>query len=263
MEYIDIWHDITGNDPNWFLSRIRITNLENNEHYIFICNDWLAIDQSNGDIQRVIPVATQEELKSFENIFLARTTQDICDGHIWFSILTRPLRSNFTCVQRISCCLSFLLSTMLCNAMFYRVKETTVTGNIPFVIYIVRMCVCVCVCMRAPVHVCVHVRVCGCVHVCVHVCVCGCVHPCMFVCMYACVGACMFVCMYARVGACVRACLCTYTRVCACVRTCLCACMRVWVHTHYTLYCACARVRAKYVIPYEITYNGGVGILNY
>lgn len=128
MKYLTIWHDDSGEDPSWFLSRISITNLNTNQQYQCFCNDWLALDQSDGKISRVLPIATDAELTAFENIFLATTTRDLTDGHIWFSIITRPPRSNFTRVQRVICCLCLLLSTMLTNAMFYRVEETRAAG---------------------------------------------------------------------------------------------------------------------------------------
>ena len=43
------------------------------------------------------------------------------DTHIWLSIVIRHAQSNFTSVQRLSCCLSQLLTYMLVNIMFYGV----------------------------------------------------------------------------------------------------------------------------------------------
>lgn len=44
----------------------------------------------------------------------------LSDGHLWFSIFSRPVRSNFSRLQRLSCCISLLFCTMIANAMFYR-----------------------------------------------------------------------------------------------------------------------------------------------
>ena len=46
-------------------------------------------------------------------------TRDMNDGHLWFSVAGRPARSPFTRVQRLSCCLTLLYSTMLTNIMFF------------------------------------------------------------------------------------------------------------------------------------------------
>ena len=132
MKYLTIWHDDVGPSPSWFLSRITITNLNTNKQQQCFCNDWLAVDQSDGLISRILPIASDVELRSFENLFLAKATQDLTDGHIWFSIIMRPARSNFSRLQRVACCLSLLLSTMLSNAMFFRVDETRAAGNLTF-----------------------------------------------------------------------------------------------------------------------------------
>lgn len=48
-----------------------------------------------------------------------KTAKDLSDGHLWYSVLSRPPSSTFTCVQRVSCCFSLLLCTMLTSIMFY------------------------------------------------------------------------------------------------------------------------------------------------
>lgn len=48
-----------------------------------------------------------------------KTAKDFQDGHIWFSVINRPPCSTFTRVQRVSCCFSLLLCTMLTSIMFW------------------------------------------------------------------------------------------------------------------------------------------------
>ena len=48
-----------------------------------------------------------------------KSTQDLRDGHLWISIFSKPAKSTFTRVQRLTCALSLLLTTMLTNIMFY------------------------------------------------------------------------------------------------------------------------------------------------
>ena len=45
------------------------------------------------------------------------------DTHIWLSIVIRHAQSNFTSVQRLSCCLSQLLTYMLVNIVFYGIDK--------------------------------------------------------------------------------------------------------------------------------------------
>lgn len=48
-----------------------------------------------------------------------KTSKDFSDGHLWYSVISRPASSNFTSVQRVSCCFSLSLCTMLTSIMFY------------------------------------------------------------------------------------------------------------------------------------------------
>lgn len=52
-----------------------------------------------------------------------KTAKDFRDGHIWFSVISRPPSSNFTRVQRVSCCFSLLLCTMLTSIMFWGIPS--------------------------------------------------------------------------------------------------------------------------------------------
>ena len=45
------------------------------------------------------------------------------DSHLWLSVGTRSTQSNFTSVERLSCCLCMLYCYMLANIMFYGVES--------------------------------------------------------------------------------------------------------------------------------------------
>lgn len=62
-------------------------------------------------------------LLSFSNLFFTKTTKDFNDGHLWISVISRPPSSHFTRVQRVSCCFSLLLCTMLTSIMFYGIPK--------------------------------------------------------------------------------------------------------------------------------------------
>jgi len=64
-----------------------------------------------------------------EHLFSKKGKQGMTDDHLWFSVLTRPARSRFSRVQRLSCCLCLLFTAMLANAMFYgQVDSSTASG---------------------------------------------------------------------------------------------------------------------------------------
>lgn len=97
---------------------------------MFLCDRWLAVDKDDGLIERFIPVSTDEELASFGHIFAFKSRQDLTDGHLWFSVLSRPTWSTFTRVQRLSCCLSLLFTTMVANAMWYGTTPSQGTQDV-------------------------------------------------------------------------------------------------------------------------------------
>ncbi len=98
-----------------------------NRNY-FICDNWLAVEKGDGLVDRVVPLASSKELKSFAHLFTESVKKKFSDGHLWFSVFSRPVRSNFTRLQRISCCISLLFCTMISNAMFYR-QDTQATTH--------------------------------------------------------------------------------------------------------------------------------------
>ncbi|XP_019633210.1 PREDICTED: polycystic kidney disease protein 1-like 2 [Branchiostoma belcheri] len=119
LTHVLVWHSNQGYSPGWFLSQIVVTNRAGNNSTYFLCNRWLSVEKDDGKVQRIIPRAVPEDLQKFRNLFLAKSARDMNDGHLWFSVAGRPARSPFTRVQRLSCCLTLLYSTMLTNIMFF------------------------------------------------------------------------------------------------------------------------------------------------
>ncbi|XP_064414889.1 polycystin-1-like protein 2 [Latimeria chalumnae] len=123
MQSIRLWHDNSGASPSWYVNRVIIHDMEVDQKWYFLCNSWLSIDVGDCVLDRVFPVATEAELKQFSNLFFMKTVRDFRDGHLWYSVLSRPPRSSFTRVQRVSCCFSLLLCVMLTSIMFWGVPK--------------------------------------------------------------------------------------------------------------------------------------------
>lgn len=121
--HIRIWHDNEGNDPALFLKQVIVRDIQTKKVYHFLCNRWFAVDEGDGLIDRVLPLTSEEQMRQFTQMFLSKTQKDLTDSHLWFSIVWRPPQSVFTRVQRVSCCLSLLLCTMMANAMWYKTDE--------------------------------------------------------------------------------------------------------------------------------------------
>ncbi|KAI8477893.1 hypothetical protein Bbelb_443720, partial [Branchiostoma belcheri] len=80
---------------------------------------WLALDEDDGRIDRMVFVASPEEMTAISNLISERAAKDFHDGHLFFSVVRRPARSGFTRAQRLACCMSTVYSTMMANIMFF------------------------------------------------------------------------------------------------------------------------------------------------
>ncbi|CAH1244113.1 PKDREJ [Branchiostoma lanceolatum] len=119
LTHVRVWHDNSGKEPSWFLEKVFVEDLQRKVRYFFLCSRWLAFDEDDEQIERVLPAAKDEQLVAFSTLFADRTAKDLRDGHIWYSVYGRPASSPFTRTQRVSCCLSIIMCTMLANIMFF------------------------------------------------------------------------------------------------------------------------------------------------
>ena len=117
---VRVWHDNSGSNPSWFLNYIQVLNVTTQEHWKFSCYVWLAVDKGDGLVHRSFSYSPKAEKRIDFTLFVQnRIAEEFSDEHLWFSVATRPPRYRFTRVQRLSCCLSLMLTTMLASAMFY------------------------------------------------------------------------------------------------------------------------------------------------
>ncbi|KAM7101356.1 polycystin-1-like protein 3 [Ciconia maguari] len=123
LQSIRLWHDNSGDSPSWYVNRVIVHDLAWDQKWYFLCNSWLAIDIGECVLDKVFPVATEQDMKQFSNLFFMKTSKGFQDGHIWYSVFSRSPRSSFTRAQRVSCCFSLLLCTMLTSIMFWGVPK--------------------------------------------------------------------------------------------------------------------------------------------
>ncbi|XP_048041522.1 LOW QUALITY PROTEIN: polycystic kidney disease protein 1-like 2 [Megalobrama amblycephala] len=129
LQSIRLWHDNSGDRPAWYVNSVMVEDLQTEQKWHFLCSSWLAVDIDDCTVERVFPVATEMDMKGFSNLFFMKTTTDFCDGHIWYSVVSRPPSSHFTRVQRVSCCFSVLLCSMLASIMFYGIPTDPTEQN--------------------------------------------------------------------------------------------------------------------------------------
>ena len=133
LNYVQIWHDNSGSSPSWYLSRIIVKDLQTGQTWPLFCDNWLAVESEDGKVCRILSVANEQEMVRFGHLFSFPAIKGLADGHIWFSIFSRPPTSNFTRVQRLSCALCLLCCTMITSAMFYNMGGQ---GPSPFAVHI-------------------------------------------------------------------------------------------------------------------------------
>ncbi|XP_069463204.1 polycystin-1-like protein 2 isoform X2 [Ambystoma mexicanum] len=121
LQSVRLWHDNSGDRPSWYVNRVLVHDVALDQKWYFLCNSWLSIDVGECVLDKVFSAATEEDMKQFSNIFFMKTSKGFRDGHIWYSVFSRSPRSPFTRAQRVSCCFSLLLCTMLTSIMFWGV----------------------------------------------------------------------------------------------------------------------------------------------
>ena len=120
-----------GENPSWYLSRVYVEDLENHKRYLFTCEQWLAVEFDDGEVDRLLPCTQEDDKKPFSHVFTTKTAEDFSDQHIWLSVFLKRPYDTFSRVERITCCFVLLLTTMLTSAMFFNLG-----GSKPYILQI-------------------------------------------------------------------------------------------------------------------------------
>ncbi|XP_048465647.1 polycystin-1 [Rhincodon typus] len=130
---IRVWHDNKGLTPSWYLQHVIIKDLQTNNSYYFLVNDWLAVDneRNEGLVEKEVLAATEAKLKDFSRIFTGEIQRGFSEGHIWLSIWDRPPRSCFTRVQRVTCCLVLIFLFFCASAVWYGIISDGSKSDVP------------------------------------------------------------------------------------------------------------------------------------
>ncbi|CAF1470524.1 unnamed protein product [Adineta ricciae] len=131
LNYIRIWHDNRGggSSSSWFLKYIIIRDLQTLEKSYFICQRWLAVEKDDGQIERILPIAGETQKQEFSYVLSKQAYHSVSEGHLWFSIFSRPPSNRFTRVQRCTCCFVLLLTSMLLNILYYDQAQEAKSKN--------------------------------------------------------------------------------------------------------------------------------------
>ncbi|CAF4193018.1 unnamed protein product, partial [Adineta steineri] len=131
LNCIRIWHDNSGqgSSSSWFLKYLIVRDLQTMEKFHFISQRWFAVEKEDGNIERVLPIASEIEKQEFSYIVSKKSYHSVSDGHLWFSIFSRPPSTKFTRVQRCTCCFVLLFISMFLNIMYYDLSNEAKTNS--------------------------------------------------------------------------------------------------------------------------------------
>lgn len=57
LKRVSVRHDNTGHKPGWFLDKITVRREDSGEQVVFPCGHWLARDEEDGRIDRLLSTA--------------------------------------------------------------------------------------------------------------------------------------------------------------------------------------------------------------
>uniref|UniRef100_A0A8C5UJ85 Polycystin family receptor for egg jelly n=1 Tax=Microcebus murinus TaxID=30608 RepID=A0A8C5UJ85_MICMU len=123
---IRVWHNNEGRAPSWYLSRIKVENLFSRHIWLFICRKWLSVDTT---LDRTFHVTHPDEPLTKKDFFFIDVNHKLGKNHTWFSIFASVVPKPFTRLQRLSCCLAMLLSSLVCNIMFFNLNRAEETES--------------------------------------------------------------------------------------------------------------------------------------
>jgi polycystin 1L2 len=117
------------NKANWYLKHVIINDLTTNGKYFFVCQRWLAVEQDDGQLERIIPSAGESEKTNLKYLMKKETKDKLSDDHLWYSLIARPIPSSFGRLDRLTCIFVLLCVSMLANIMYYGTDRNTSNPN--------------------------------------------------------------------------------------------------------------------------------------
>ncbi|XP_078611633.1 polycystin-1-like protein 2 [Branchiostoma floridae x Branchiostoma japonicum] len=120
VELLQLMHDNNGEGSraSWHVDRAAVQDVTTGKMSYFFCDEWLAADRGDGQVVKTFPVASEQDLRSFGFLFPASLRSNLSEEHLFLSVAFTPEGSTFTRSERLGCCLSLLLISMVSSAMW-------------------------------------------------------------------------------------------------------------------------------------------------
>lgn len=93
-----------------------------NFRYVFDCNKWFDYDSGVDHVLTAIPY---DEFRSYKDMIV----YTVAENHLWISLVFRPLKSNFTRIQRLSCILGLIHLIMVLCTISLEAKSSENTSS--------------------------------------------------------------------------------------------------------------------------------------
>ena len=108
LRRLRIWTDSSGlaDEGSWYLLSISFMDVQTGETTRFIADQWLAVDR--GDFEDDINLHAIDENDEKDPYYLLKSggNRNLADNHLWWSVMTRPIRSRFGRAQRVGTCMA-------------------------------------------------------------------------------------------------------------------------------------------------------------
>ncbi|CAF0830285.1 unnamed protein product [Brachionus calyciflorus] len=130
LNFLRIWHDNSGGD--WYLKHVIINDFSNGNTFFFICNKWLSLTKEDEQIQRLLPLAGDEQKKELIYLLQKEVKNKLSDGHLWFSIFAKSSLNSFKRTERLTCCFVLMLLGAMANILYYEQDTTVNTSELKF-----------------------------------------------------------------------------------------------------------------------------------
>ncbi len=120
--FMKIWHDNSGRDnmASWFLKYIIIRDLQTQEKFYFLCENWLAVEKGDGKLYKELLVSSYSHRNQIKYILPKESKHYLNDYYLCLSIFLPQIRSSFSRFERVTCCFALLYLTSLMGVLYFQ-----------------------------------------------------------------------------------------------------------------------------------------------
>ncbi|XP_053109634.1 polycystin family receptor for egg jelly-like [Hemicordylus capensis] len=120
---LHIWHNNFNFSSSWYLSRVKVQNMVTKQSWLFMCRKWLAIGKNDCRTERTFAVTDSTVPLNKVDCFMITVSSDLLSNHLWLSVFAHVISGSFNRFQRLSCCLTILLSSLMFNMIFFSTEK--------------------------------------------------------------------------------------------------------------------------------------------